>query len=35
MRLIIMEKEKEKDNGVYVDIRHIYIRKDIYVRIYR
>ncbi len=30
MILIMMEKEKEKDNGVYVDIRrYIYIRKDI------
>ena len=25
MILILMEKEKEKDNGIYVDIRFIYI----------
>jgi len=29
MILIMMEKEKEKDNGIYVDIRFIYIRRDI------
>jgi hypothetical protein len=29
MVLIMMEKEKEKDNGIYVDIRFIYIRRDI------
>ena len=30
-----MEKEKEKDNGVYVDIRrYIYIRKNIQIDIY-
>ena len=25
----MMEKEKEKDNGIYVDIRFIYIRRYI------
>ncbi len=29
MILIMVEKEKEKDNGIYVDIRFIYIRRDI------
>jgi len=28
-----MEKEKEKDNGIYVDIRFIYIRRDIKIDI--
>ncbi len=28
MILIMVEKENEKDNGIYVDIRFIYIRID-------
>ena len=28
-----MEKENEKDNGIYVNIRFIYIRRDIKIDI--
>jgi hypothetical protein len=33
MILIMVEKENEKDNGIYVDIRFIYIRRDIKIDI--
>jgi hypothetical protein len=33
MILIMVEKENEKDNGIYVDIRFIYIRRDIEIDI--
>ena len=33
MILIMVEKENEKDNGRYVDIRFIYIRRDIKIDI--
>ena len=33
MILIMVEKENEKDNGIYVDIRFIYIRIDIKIDI--
>jgi len=29
----MVEKENEKDNGIYVDIRFIYIRRDIKIDI--
>ena len=28
-----MEKENEKDNGIYVDIKYIYIRRSIKIDI--
>ncbi len=31
--LILKEKENEKDNGIYVDIRYIYIRRSIKIDI--
>ncbi len=33
MILIMVEKENEKDNGIYVDIRFIYISIDIKIDI--
>jgi len=33
MILIMVEKENEKDNGIYVDIRYIYIRRSIKIDI--
>ena len=33
MILIMVEKENEKDNGIYVDIKFIYIRRDIKIDI--
>jgi len=33
MILIMVEKENEKDNGIYVNIRIIYIRRDIKIDI--